>query len=302
MDKDYYFGPDFQKSNQRSNKKKKKNRKLTFKGPNFSPNQLITPMPTRLTPISKVNNDTFITKDISGGNTSLESTAINLINEERKRNGLSPLQVDPTLNKLAMIKAQDMLERGNSGIPMKEVCDHYSPTIGGNKSTLLSDEEVLLSKEGIRNVAMVGNVTCGSGPTRDTAEDAVTAWINSPEHYANMLDKNVTRIGIGRAYSSQNDTNYWSMIATSDFQSAAPQKGWIQQNGKWYYYVNGIAQTGWVQIDDYQWQFDNNGVWTQWRYKEPYYYKYDGTNWSTYYYDAQNNQWSLWNGTTWVKV
>lgn len=220
---------------------------------------------------------------LNGGNTVVESAAIALINQERQRNGLRPLQVDATLNRLTAIKAQDMA--------VNQSCEHYSPTIGG-------DEGVLLNREGITNVYAVFNIACGPGSTLDTAQKVVNAWINSPPHYANILDPNITRIGIGQVYSPQNNTNYWSMIATSDFQA---RNGWVQQGGKWYFYVNGIPQTGWVQVGELWYLLDNTGAWTQWLYKAPFYHYYNGTNWSTYYYDAQNKQWWFWNGTAWIR-
>ena len=38
--------------------------------------------------------------------------------------------------------------------------------------------------------------------------------------------------------------------------------GWVQQNGKWYYYVNGIPQTGWIQDGVNWYSLDSTGAWT----------------------------------------
>lgn len=221
--------------------------------------------------------DDIIVLDESGANTELEAEAINLINQVRQtpvpgQQILAPLQADATLNRLAAIKAQDMA--------LNNSCDHFSPTIGG-------DEGTLLAREGINNVWWVANIACGSGDTMDTAEEAVNAWVNSAPHLANILNPNITRIGLGQFYSAENDTNYWSMIATSDFQ-APVQNGWLLQNGHWFYYINGVAQRGWLLLGSSYYQFDENtAIFTGYAW-------FEGT-WFLWW----NSSWFRWNGTSW---
>jgi len=76
---------------------------------------------------------------------------------------------------------------------------------------------------------------------------------------------------------NRNGTCDWTMVGVD-------ATGWVQQNEKWYYYVNGTGQTG--QTGTYRWaydssdnrsyEFDSNGAWTGWYYQwsdRKYYFK-----------------------------
>ncbi|NRD79121.1 hypothetical protein HPT25_17320 [Bacillus sp. BRMEA1] len=43
----------------------------------------------------------------------------------------------------------------------------------------------------------------------------------------------------------------------------ARRNGLVEENGKVYFYVNGLRQIGWVQLNANNWYyFDNTGAWT----------------------------------------
>ncbi|WJE54908.1 hypothetical protein QRE66_12255 [Bacillus cereus] len=41
---------------------------------------------------------------------------------------------------------------------------------------------------------------------------------------------------------------------------AAPTDGWYQDNGKWYYYRNGLVQKDWQSINNAWYYFDSSGI------------------------------------------
>lgn len=104
-----------------------------------------------------------------------EKEVLDLINEERKENGLSELQVCEELQKVAQIKAEDMVNN--------DYFSHTSPTYG-TPFDLLKSEGVDYKIAG-ENLA--GNVN---------GVKAVNAWMNSQTHKDNILDDNYEYTGI----------------------------------------------------------------------------------------------------------
>jgi len=104
-----------------------------------------------------------------------EEETLKLINEYRKQNGLEELKTYSKLQKTARIKALDIVKVG--------YFSHNSPILGTPFE--------LMDKTGIYyNVAgenLAGNIS---------PEKAVKAWINSPAHRENILDKEYTYTGI----------------------------------------------------------------------------------------------------------
>lgn len=99
-----------------------------------------------------------------------------IVNQARQQKGLAPLTPDPTLARLALLKAQDMAERGYFG--------HQSPTYGSPFDMLRS--------AGI-SYRYAGENLAGA-PDVETAHNNLMA---SPGHRANILNPNYTRVGIG---------------------------------------------------------------------------------------------------------
>ena len=105
-----------------------------------------------------------------------EKETFDLINQERIKNGLQPLEIDSRVQLLARTKAQDMIDQ--------DYFSHYSPIYGW-----VND---MLNKASIRWKACGENIAgFNSNPA------AVNGWMNSEGHRANILNSNYTHTGIG---------------------------------------------------------------------------------------------------------
>lgn len=104
-----------------------------------------------------------------------EQEVLNLINEQRKQNGLSELKAYSKLQRVAKMKAQDLVNN--------KYFSHTSPTLG-TPFEMLKNEGVMYKFAG-ENLA--GN---------ETGVKAVNAWMNSPAHKDNILDEDYEYTGI----------------------------------------------------------------------------------------------------------
>lgn len=131
-------------------------------------------------------------KSTSNSNISAdEKEVLNLINNQRAQNGLKPLEIDYELQRVAKIKAQDMVENNYFA--------HESP-IYGTPFNMLKSFGVTYKTAG-ENIA--GN---------STNNGAVTAWMNSQGHRANILNGGFTYTGIGVVNSSKYGKIYVQMF------------------------------------------------------------------------------------------
>ncbi|MDV2885658.1 CAP domain-containing protein [Alkalihalophilus pseudofirmus] len=105
-----------------------------------------------------------------------EQQMVNLVNEERQKQGLAPLNIDVELTKVARVKAQDMIDNNYFA--------HQSPTYG-SPFEMLDQFGVSYNTAG-ENLA--GN---------QTVEAAHQALMNSDGHRANILGGNYSEVGIG---------------------------------------------------------------------------------------------------------
>lgn len=101
---------------------------------------------------------------------------LELLNRERTARGLEPLASDRELNKLARLKAEDMVEKG--------YFSHSSPTYGSPFD--------MLKKAGI-NYRYAGE-NLAKAPSVSSAHRAL---MQSPGHRANILNDKFNRVGIG---------------------------------------------------------------------------------------------------------
>ena len=111
-----------------------------------------------------------------------EIEVFNLINEQRAKEGLAALKMDNEVQRVARIKAQDMVNNN--------YFSHTSPTYGSPFDMLKSFK--ISYKSAGENIA--GNST-NSG--------AVNAWMNSSGHRANILNSSYNYTGIGVVSSSK---------------------------------------------------------------------------------------------------
>ncbi len=105
-----------------------------------------------------------------------EKEVFDLINKQRTNNGLAALKNDSEVQRVTRIKAQDMVDNN--------YFSHTSPTYGSPFDMLKSFK--ISYKTAGENIA--GNSSNSS---------AVTAWMNSSGHKANILNSNFNYTGIG---------------------------------------------------------------------------------------------------------
>lgn len=105
-----------------------------------------------------------------------EELMVDLVNAERSKNGLDPLQVEPALVQTARQKARDMIENNYFG--------HDSPTYGSPFE--------MMQEAGIK-YRYAGENLAGAL----SAAQAHRALMASPGHRANILNPQFTHLGIG---------------------------------------------------------------------------------------------------------
>ena len=124
----------------------------------------------------------------SSGNTqtstlnSNEQEVFNLINKQRTNNGLHALKIDSEIQRVARIKAEDMVTNN--------YFSHNSPTYGSPFDMLKSFK--ISYKTAGENIA-----------ANSSNSGAVNAWMNSSGHKANILNGNFNYTGIGVVSSSK---------------------------------------------------------------------------------------------------
>lgn len=106
----------------------------------------------------------------------LEAQMLNLINQERTKRGLSPLQMDNRIVHLARKKSKDMIDNNYFA--------HNSPTYGSPFK--------MLNDAGIRYRTAAENIAGNR-----TVSGAHTALMNSAGHQRNILNPAFSKIGIG---------------------------------------------------------------------------------------------------------
>lgn len=116
----------------------------------------------------------------------MEQQVVTLVNKQRAAYGLSALTLDESLSGYARIKSQDLHDN--------RYFDHQSPTYG-SPFDMMRSFGITYSYAG-ENIAM----------GYYSAEDVVTAWMNSSGHRANILSANYNRIGVGYVA----DGGYWT--------------------------------------------------------------------------------------------
>lgn len=120
-----------------------------------------------------------------------EQETFNLINKQRTNNGLQALKIDNEVQTVARVKAQDMVNNN--------YFSHNSPTYG-TPFEMLNKYKVSYKTAG-ENIA---------GNSSNSA--AVTAWMNSSGHKANILNSNFNYTGIGVVKSNKYGKIYVQMF------------------------------------------------------------------------------------------
>ena len=111
-----------------------------------------------------------------------ETEVFNLINKQRTNNGLAALKIDSEAQRVARIKAEDMVTNN--------YFSHQSPTYGSPFDMLKSFK--------------VSYKTAGENIAANSSNSgAVTSWMNSSGHKANILNSGFNYTGIGVVSSSK---------------------------------------------------------------------------------------------------
>ncbi len=114
-----------------------------------------------------------------------------LVNEERAKAGLSPVELDNQVASAALIRANEI----------KTSFSHTRPD-GRSFSTVLTDN-------GIRFYGAGENIAWG----QRSPEQVMNAWMNSDGHRANILNSKYTKLGVGH-FQDASGTNYWVQLFT----------------------------------------------------------------------------------------
>jgi len=124
----------------------------------------------------------------------MSNDVIRLVNVERQKKNLQPLTHDAALTQVAVIKAQDMVNR--------HYFEHESPYYGmpWDLATLFDYPYTSLGENIGRNIP--------------SPEAAVKAWMASPTHRENILRENYTNTGVAIAIDSKGNY-YWVQLFSS---------------------------------------------------------------------------------------
>jgi len=130
----------------------------------------------------------------NGGATLDLQTAASMISQYRQNNGLGRVVVDPDLMKVAEAQSMAMASRNK--------LDH---DVKGPLARRLSNS-------GYPATAAVENVSAGY----HTLAEAFSGWRDSPPHRANMLSRDVTKLGIAASYAPNTKYKvFWTLILAS---------------------------------------------------------------------------------------
>ena len=133
------------------------------------------------------NNTTAISSQMNSD----EQEVFNLINKQRTDNGLTALKNDNEVQRIARVKAQDMVNNN--------YFSHQSPTYGSPFD--------MLKSFGISYKSAGENIAANSSNS-----GAVTAWMNSSGHRANILNSSYNYTGVGVVASPKYGKMYVQMF------------------------------------------------------------------------------------------
>lgn len=136
-----------------------------------------------------------------GGASDFELEVVRLINIERAKEGLQPLELSPALMKVARFKSQEMIDL--------QYFSHNSPVYNTRNSEAgifrvdinngISIEE-MFGHENQRFIETGQGSLTGSGENLlggvTTPESTLQAWLNSPGHRRAIMDENARTIGM----------------------------------------------------------------------------------------------------------
>lgn len=118
--------------------------------------------------------------------------AASMISDYRKGYGLGPVEIDPTLTRVAQDHARAMAKT-----------DKVTHDLGGKGLRRRMQSASFFAKSAAENV----------GAGYQTLAEAFSGWRDSPSHNKNMLMPSVTKMGIGTAYVPKSKYKvYWALV------------------------------------------------------------------------------------------
>jgi uncharacterized protein YkwD len=138
---------------------------------------------------NKLSKSAAPTSVSNGDGNGDQQAVLNEINQFRAQNGLPPVRLNAKLNQAAQGYSEEMARDG-----------HFSHT---------SLDGTTFGQRIRRTGYQPGPATENIAKGQKSPHDAVQAWINSPGHRANLLNPDVTEIGVGRAVDADGSV-YWT--------------------------------------------------------------------------------------------
>ncbi|MBO4976525.1 MAG: hypothetical protein J6C54_02110 [Lachnospiraceae bacterium] len=135
-------------------------------------------------------DSTFAPRSLVSRNSYVQQV-VNLVNEERAKEGLAPLTLDTKVSAAAQVRAREIVTSFS----------HTRPD-GTSFATALKEQNISYRRAG-------ENIAWG----QKSPEAVMDAWMNSSGHRANIMNPNFTTIGIG--YYQVNGVNYWCQLFTA---------------------------------------------------------------------------------------
>ena len=139
-------------------------------------NETLTFLTVNPSPMSQESLDLGFTQKEGKVDVQAENSMLTLVNIERQKNNLPPLESNSALKELARLYARDMFARG--------YFSHYNPE-GQSPFDRMQQAKITFIAAG-ENLALAPNVIL-----------AHQGLMNSPGHRANILSPDFSRVGIG---------------------------------------------------------------------------------------------------------
>ncbi|GEC89321.1 CAP domain-containing protein [Brevibacillus brevis] len=141
----------------------------------------VQPAPVQAAPAQPSNNVTQPAAPVNQADQAkagdFAKQVADLVNQERAKAGLKPVQMDAALSKVALAKAQDM--------SANNYFDHNSPTYGSPFD--------MMKQFGIQYSTAGENIAMG----QRSPQEVMTQWMNSEGHRQNIMNPAFTKIGVG---------------------------------------------------------------------------------------------------------
>lgn len=139
----------------------------------------------------------------------MEDASHVLINAERQAQALPDLYHDATLRNVARLHSEDMVNRSFFSHTNPDGLDPFDRFALANVTYTTAGE----------NIAWNGGFS-------DPAATAVTGWMNSAGHRANILNTQFTHAGLGAAQRSSDGAWYFTQVFTLPTGSLIMTGGW----------------------------------------------------------------------------